>query len=211
MSMNIIRNDWWVTPVWEIQTDFDEKFNDNLLSELKYFYTDEKIKNIKDSNIWVMNTPYVKSLNDYIIKMVTELTYDYVAKNYDEYEFHHTRGWVNYSLPGQSMAIHDHGGSKITATYYIQTDDDCGDLLLIDPRGGVDWDKEVYKNVNGAKFKKITPKPGKLVFFPSYVLHSVDVNKSKNMRISLSTDMQTFSTNLLNNFIEMKEKQKNVV
>ncbi len=68
MSMNIIRNDWWVTPVWEIQTDFDEKFNDNLLSELKYFYTDEKIKNIKDSNIWVMNTPYVKSLNDYIIK-----------------------------------------------------------------------------------------------------------------------------------------------
>ncbi len=60
-------------------------------------------------------------------------------------------------------------------------------------------------------FKKIIPKPGKLVFFPSYVLHSVDVNKSKNMRISLSTDMQTFSTNLLNNFIEMKEKQKNVV
>jgi len=31
------------------------------------------------------------------------------------------------------------------------------------------------------------------------------------MRISLSTDMQTYSTNLLNNFIEMKEKQKNVV
>ncbi|NBP55094.1 hypothetical protein EBU71_00890 [bacterium] len=209
--MNVVRNDWWVTPVWEIQTDFDKSFNDNLILELKSYYTDKSMENTKEPNIWVMQTPCLKLLNDYIVKVVTELTYDYVSLNYNKFEYQHTRGWANFNLPGQSMPIHGHGGSKITATYYIQAEENSGDLLLIDPRGGVDWDKEVYNNVNGAKFKRVTPKPGKLVFFPSYVLHSVDVNKSKDIRISLSTDMQTFSLDLIKQFMEKNKEQKNVV
>lgn len=209
--MNVIRNDWWVTPVWEIQTDFDKKFNDNLLNELKLYYAHKSMENAREPNIWVMKTSCIKELNEYIIKVVTDLTYDYVSQNYNEFEYQHTRGWANYNLPGQSMGVHDHGGSKITATYYIQAEENCGDLLLIDPRGGVDWDKEIHNNVNGAKFKRVVPKPGKLVFFPSYVLHSVDINKSKDIRISLSTDMQTFSLDLLKYFLEKNKEQQNVV
>jgi hypothetical protein len=201
--MNVIRNDWWITPVWEVQTDFDKKFNDNLLLEMKPFYSKKNsIGENKEPNLWALNTPCIKKLNQYIIETVTHLTYDYVAHNYTEYEWQHTRGWGNYNLPGQSMVLHGHGGSKITATYYIQTEEKSGDILLVDPRGGIDWDKEIDSNVNGAMIKRITPKPGKLVFFPSYVLHSVDVNKSKNIRISLSTDMQTYSSALVKQFIE---------
>lgn len=209
--MNVFRNDWWITPVWEVQTEFDDKFNQNLLLELKLYYSNESMENIKEPNIWVMQTPCIRTLNEYMIKVVTELTYDYVAHNYNEFEYQHTRGWANYNLPGQSMGLHGHGGSKITATYYIQAEDNCGDILLVDPRGGVDWDKEIDNKLNGAKFKRITPKPSKLVFFPSYVLHSVDVNKSKNIRISLTTDMQTYSTDLVKYFIKMKKEKNNVV
>jgi len=209
--MKIIRNDWWVTPVWEIQTDFDENFNCELLNELKLYYNSKSMENTKEPNIWTMKTPRIKEINQYLIDIVSELTHDYVAINYDRFEYQHTNGWANFNLPGQSMLLHGHGGSKITATYYIQADKGCGDLLLVDPRGGVDWDKEIYKNLNGAKVKRITPKPGKIVFFPSYVLHYVDINKSKNIRISLSTDMQTFSLELVKHFMETKKEKKNVV
>ena len=205
--MNVIRNDWWITPVWEVQTDFDKKFNDNLLLEMKSFYSKKiSIGENKEyhggPNLWSLNTPCIKKINQYIIETVTKLTHDYVAHNYTEYEWQHTRGWANYNLPGQSMVLHGHGGNKITATYYIQAEEKSGDIVLVDPRGGVDWDKEIDSNVNGAMIKRIMPKPGKLVFFPSYVLHSVDVNKSKNIRISLSTDMQTYSSALVKEFIK---------
>jgi len=209
--MNVVRNDWWITPVWEVQTDFDDKFNKDLLLELKLYYANKSMENTKEPNIWIMDTPCIKKLNEYIIKVVTELTSDYVSPNYNDFEWQHTAGWANYNLPGQSMALHGHGGSKITATYYIQSENNCGDILLVDPRGGVDWDKEVESGVNGAKFKRVVPKTGKLVFFPSYVLHSVDVNKSKDIRISLTTDMQTYSTDLVKYFMEMKKEQNNVV
>jgi len=209
--MNVVRNDWWVTPVWEIQTEFDDKFNQNLLLELKSFYSKKTIENTKDTNIWTMNSPCIKKINSFIIEIVTRLTYDYVAPNYNKFQYQHTRGWANYILPGQAMALHGHGGSKITATYYIQSEKNCGDILLVDPRGGVDWDKEIDNNTNGAKFKRITPQTGKLIFFPSYVLHSVETNKSKEIRISLSTDMQTYSDDLVKDFLKIIEEQKNVV
>lgn len=211
--MKVTRNDWWVTPVWQIETDFNKNFNEKLLSELKNYYTKKTNTPTEEDNIWEMTTPCVKEINKYILEMVSDLTHDYVSPNYDKFEYQHTKGWVNYHLPGQSMPVHGHGGSKITATYYVQAENNCGDLLLVDPRGGVDWDKE-NDGVNGAKFKRISPKESMLVFFPSYVMHYVDINKSKNIRISLTTDMQTYSLNLFGdffkNFISFKEKQ-NVV
>jgi uncharacterized protein (TIGR02466 family) len=211
MPMNVVRNDWWVTPVWEIQTDFDKNFNDELLQELKSYYSTKSMENTKEPNIWTMKTPCIKEINQYLIDIVTELTYDYVAINYNKFEYQHTRGWANYNLPGQSMLLHGHGGSKITATYYIQAENNSGDLMLVDPRGGVDWDKEIQANTNGVKFKRIIPKPGKIVFFPSYVLHYVDVNKSKDIRISLTTDMQTYPSDLVEYFLETEKEKKNVV
>jgi len=155
----------------------------------------------RETNIWTLNTPCVNELNHYILNTVKDLTYDYISPNYEKFEYQHTKGWINHNLPGQSMVLHGHGGSKITTTYYIQAEENCGDLMLVDPRGGVDWDKEL-DGVNGAKFKRVKPVEGKLVIFPSYVMHSVDVNKSKNIRISLATDIQTYSSDLVEDFIK---------
>jgi hypothetical protein len=84
------------------------------------------------------------------------------------------------------------GSSKITATYYIQSDDNCGDILLVDHRRSVIGTKKLKIMLMVPEFKRVVPKQESLSF-PSYVLHSVDVNKSKNIRISLTTNMQTYS------------------
>lgn len=210
--MNVIRNDWWVTPVWEVQTDFDDKFNEQLLTEVNLYYTTKEGMNTVDSNIWTCDSPNILKLNKKILEIVKNLTHQYVAPNYDSFEYFHSKGWLNYNLSGQDLALHGHGGSKISATYYISVPENSGDLLLVDPRGGVDWDKEVENHVNGIKYKRIKPSKGKLIFFPSYVLHSVEQNKSNDVRISLTTDISTVSPLTIKYFSDMIKKElQNVV
>ena len=43
---------------------------------------------------------------------------------------------------------------------------------------------------NTKKYKRIKPEEGKMVFFPGYLLHMVEENKSGETRISLSTNTQ---------------------
>jgi hypothetical protein len=182
--MNIVRNDWWVTPIWEIQTDFDSQFNNEILREA----------NSSDHiNVWNNNTPAITQLKEYTLQIVTELAAPYISKNFRDFKFWHTNGWINYCSNGEYIPIHGHGGPKIALTYYIKTSENCGDLLLIDPRNGCDWDNEI-DGVNGAKFKRIKPVEGKIVFFPGFLLHTIEPNKSSETRVSLSSNMGTFDS-----------------
>lgn len=185
--MNVIRNDWWVTPVWEVQTDFNTEFNNLLLSEISQYHSN----NPNEYNLWQSHSKCITELKEYTKKIVKELTYDYISPTLGDFQFWHTRGWINHHRPGQSMPIHGHGGPKIAMTYYIKAPMDCGDLLIIDPRNGCDWDSGM-DSVNGSKFKRVKPKESKLVFFPGFLLHSVEENKSKEDRISLTSNMGTF-------------------
>ena len=70
---------------------------------------------------------------------------------------------------------------------------------MIDPRGGVDWEKGM-DGINGTKHNRITPTTGTLVFFPSFMLHSVDTNRNSQPRISLTTDISTLSPSSIKYF-----------
>ena len=187
--MNITKTDMWVTPVWEIQTDFDISFNNELLNEIAAQKSTQK--NSFNFNVWNFNSKRIQELREYTLKVIKDVTYDYISPNYVDFEFWHTRGWVNYNQPGHGMPIHGHGGPKIAMTYYVKAPENCGDLLLIDPRGGVDWDSG-NDGVNGTKFNRIKAQEGKLVFFPGFVLHMVEENKSTAPRISLTSNLGTF-------------------
>jgi uncharacterized protein (TIGR02466 family) len=191
--MRVKRTDMFVSPVWEVELGFDDNFNQELLKELQQYYKDTGAESA-DSNIWSCHTPCIDTLNRTILAVVKELTYDMISVNYSKegFEYLHTRGWLNYNRTGQGLPLHGHGGSKISATYYINAPENCGDLILVDPRGGVDWEKGM-DGINGTKHNRITPTTGTLVFFPSFMLHSVDTNRNSQPRISLTTDISTLS------------------
>ena len=178
----------WVTPVWEVQTEFSETFNNELLNEIQSQQPFDREFNF---NIWNYNSSRINLLKEYTLSVIKEATYDYVAPNFADFEYWHTRGWVNYNEPGTSLPIHGHGGPKIAMTYYIKAPENSGDLLLIDPRNGCDWDSG-NDGVNGSKFNRIKPQEGKLVFFPGFVLHMVEENRSTQSRISLTSNLGTF-------------------
>ena len=184
----MIRNDWWATPVWEIQTPFDEVFNNQLLVEFEEY--DGPRSNLT-YNIWKAPGKNIAILRDYTADIVKRATEEFIKPAWGNADFEHKRGWVNHNMPGQSIPVHCHGTPQIAMTYYVKAPKDCGDLLLIDPRGGaISWDMGM-DTVSGSKFNRIKAQEGKLVFFPAFILHSVEANKSNLPRVSLSSNMGT--------------------
>jgi ectoine hydroxylase-related dioxygenase (phytanoyl-CoA dioxygenase family) len=176
--MNAVKHEFWVTPVWEIQTDFN---NSALLSELNNC----KSSDGSSFNLWNYSSPRISSLKDLIFSTVKECV---------GIEPVIMRGWINRQKPMESLPIHDHGVTVLACVYYVNAPDNCGDLLLVDPRGSHNWDIAVENNVIGVKHKRIKPVSGKIVLFPAYLLHMVEINRSTETRICVATNVS--STNV---------------
>ena len=118
--MEVIRNDWFSTPVWQIKTDFDKSFNDEILRD---------IGNTKGgvNDIWKIESVALFHLNQYALNTIKKLTLEYYKD--DNFKYFHARGWLNTHPPGKHLGIHTHG-SKIAMTYYLKTPKDSGDLLI---------------------------------------------------------------------------------
>lgn len=183
--------DMFSTPVWEAKSNYGDSFNEELLKEIEFYYKNNTT-NPKDSNIWLSDTPCIEQLKKDTLSIVSRCTFKYLYNEYEQFDYYHTRGWLNRLKPGQHLPLHGHGSSRISLTYYINAPESCGDLILVDPRGGVNWEKG-NDGVMGTKYNRIKPTTGSLVFFPSFVLHSVDYNQSNQERISVTTDIVTIS------------------
>lgn len=193
---DIKRSDLFVTPLWEVQMNYNKTFDEDLMKEISSFY---KMNQSFDSNIWLSNTPCLKRLRVDSLDIIKRATEGQFITYGDSYNFYHIRGWVNYLTSGKSIPLHGHGGSKMTMCYYIDMpEENGGDLILVDPRGGVDWDKG-NDGINGTKFTRIKPKKGSILFWPSFMLHMVEENKSKHPRISLTSDVTVMTDNEIEN------------
>ena len=101
------------------------------------------------------------------------------------------RGWLNANRPGEAEQPHHHGNSNMIGVFYIQTPENSGGLMFIDPRGSTAMTSTEFENYNGKiqsgrAYKRIVPKEGLLIFFPSHLIHYVETNQSRMTRLSLA-------------------------
>ena len=191
--MEKIEHLWWPTPVREIKTDFNKAFNESILKEIHQ----SQITNQKDRNnetdifFNIENNPELTNLTFLKRKMLE--TISSCARDYFPTQFYpkfaFSRAWLNVNRPGKLLKVHGHGGSLMAATYYLNTPENSGDLVLIDPLGGVNFGWTVEPGMSAGKSKSIKPEEGKLVFFPGHVLHMVEENKSQETRFSISVNI----------------------
>jgi hypothetical protein len=188
------QNLFWKSPIWEVKTRFDGEFNKTLLDEIYGIGKDITLgvdENPRDS-IWDYSRPNLDILKQEIVDIVTKT----ITQNIPEIRLlnlkgcEHFMGWINVREPGERLEVHGHTESAIAATYYIRAKENCGDLVLYDTAGAIDWDNNTTSGSPFVRTRRYTPVEGHLVFFPSYVLHGVDENKSDDLRISLSTDLR---------------------
>ena len=96
--------------------------------------------------------------------------------------------WFNVSRPGYSHKNHVHPNNILSAVYYLRGDAEAGDLVFDDPRPQANVllpDVTESTEFNAHAFR-VTPKPGQLIMFPSWLAHRVAVNRGKVERISIS-------------------------
>lgn len=188
------QNLFWQSPIWEVQTRFDEQFNETLLDEIYGIGKDIVLGKDKDphNSIWDYSRPNLDILKQEIIDIVTKK----IVQNIPQLRMlnirgcEHFMGWVNVREPGEKLEVHGHTESAIAATYYIKAKEGCGDLVLFDSSHAIDWLNISLSGTPVLRERRYKPVEGRLIFFPSYVLHGVEENKSDDLRISLSTDLR---------------------
>lgn len=91
--------------------------------------------------------------------------------------------WSIVNPPRSANRAHVHPGCLLSGVYYIHAPEKSGDIEFIEPR--------TMHLMNQAKFQpnkkrakenwtkvRFTPKPGRMLIFPSWLYHSVDPNMS---------------------------------
>lgn len=88
--------------------------------------------------------------------------------------------WINYYKKNNYQDYHRHGASGISGVYYIKTNEQDGRLRLHSPY-------PIFES--GDQYIFHTPKEGKLILFPSWLGHSVEMNKTDSTRISIAFNL----------------------
>jgi len=96
-------------------------------------------------------------------------------------------GRQNPIFPLGNDTPHHHPNCDIVGLFYAKVPNNSGDILLHDARGFVPllWQQNVEGGYTARSFHRIKPHDGLLIFFPSYVIHSVETNLSNDVRISI--------------------------
>jgi uncharacterized protein (TIGR02466 family) len=98
--------------------------------------------------------------------------------------------WANINYPGCYNRPHLHPNSLFSGVYWVKTPAKSGNLMVYDPRPGVQTTMpsrkegklppELWREVH------YEPKAGRCIMFPAWLWHEVKPNQSNDTRISVS-------------------------
>lgn len=98
-------------------------------------------------------------------------------------------GWMNANPAGGYNAPHTHPGAQWSGVYYVSQPDveegNSGMIEFLDPR----TDLPNWRIIDAPAFKlkkKLRPKPGDMILFPSYLVHWVYPNETEEERVTIA-------------------------
>ena len=97
--------------------------------------------------------------------------------------------WANINYKGSLNRPHVHANSLFSGAYYIKVPKDSGLLKLNDPRQGTHFIKPARKEkvpLHLAPEIHVQPQENRIIMFPSWLEHCVEMNESDDIRISVS-------------------------
>lgn len=132
--------------------------------------------------------PDFQELASYIKKAMGDvLAYLRVA----ETDFQFTGGWANMGPPGAAHKLHSHANNYLSCVYYVRVQEGANTITFHDPR----YQNQVViptfteRTVENAETVNMGVEEGELLVFPSWLPHSVPVNESNAIRVSVSFNM----------------------
>lgn len=179
--MEIKATNLWPTRIWEIEDLFDEQFNKDFLTELLQWREEYGPWTGPNPNHWKSDKPLITIVKNKLMDVIKDITLPLFEEHYDNIVHEFGRSWLHITKPTKNTPVHPHDGTAMSIVYWLQTPENSGELIMIDPRRGTD----ITNAKSGCdKWIKITPKAGKILIFPSYVLHLVEQNNSDKDKMS---------------------------
>lgn len=166
----------------------EENYTSELINKL---YELKKNNNQPDrgSNVkgWQKN---INELKDYmhVRTMIMKEFVNFFQKNIGDYNMEVSIGkfFANINPPGASHIMHDHEGGHYSGAYWLQADEEAGDIIIMNPYPNTfvnTFCQRQSRNKTNYNCVNITPEPNTGVFFNSNLVHYVDVNRSNKDRI----------------------------
>ena len=104
------------------------------------------------------------------------------------HESHKVTGcWANLNAPGAGHPTHSHPNNYLSGVYYVQTQPGADTINFFDPRPQTAIIRPPVTALTAENTEQVVVKVtlGTLLMFPAWLQHSVDLNRSNRLRISL--------------------------
>ena len=186
-------NLFFSTPVWVTKINNYKETNEDIYQYIKNLHSADnkgivksnvkgwhsKNFNLEDENV----VEFINLISPNINNVLNDMNWD-MSKQRAKM----SAMWAIINLGGASNSRHLHGGSDISAAYYVRAPKNCGEIVFYDPRPAPVYFQPLSTKPNSlnAMINSIKPIEGYLILFPSYLEHSVNSNISKNERIVIS-------------------------
>ena len=110
---------------------------------------------------------------------------------YDVEDLIITDMWANVLKNTEYHPMHTHSNNFLSGTYYLQSDQGAS-IVFHDPRPQADVivPRKKEKNTLNSSLLSYASKTNRAIFFPAWLPHWVQQNKSNNKRISIAWNMQ---------------------
>lgn len=182
---------YFPTPIW--WTDTTNVNNEKLL---KYCYKmrddNPQGRNVSNYGGWQSNdikTEDISDLVDCIMKCVPKTLDDYGFDPHNTSTFF-GNAWININRGKDTNQIHLHHGSYLSGVYYVKSTPESGDIFFYRDFNQSFVTSSFAKIVNHTSISSAVchypPKDGRIIMFPSNLLHSVDVSSDDEDRVSIA-------------------------
>ena len=190
IEFNTIQNHLFTTPVWESMiTGVDNQPIKEYAHKLRDKYPGVKISNRGGWHSQELDQPLPKSLDDFI-KDLTEFLNNYCAQWTGINDLILGNWWININGKYNYNTQHDHQNAILSAVYYVEVlANNTGDLVLHREDTSRYYLSSRYRKNNthfSSQVYTMKPTCGKLIVFPAWTKHSVEMNNSDTERISIA-------------------------
>lgn len=167
----------------------------NKLSKVTHFLNNQELFSLETSlgqaygerskNTYILNEPECLDLSKYILNHVLIYSKNYLGLRYDSLKF--SQSWISIKKPSQHHTPHSHSNSIISGVLYFgDYDKNTSSIVFHNPKSSTNtFILSPLQNNQNTRFS-LSPTPGELIIFPSYLQHSVPENTTDKVRKSLA-------------------------
>jgi uncharacterized protein (TIGR02466 family) len=187
------RSDWFPTSVWHFDLADCQQMNANLLQAINQEKArDGEGLHWSNSLGWhsadnLHQRDRFKDLMAIASQNATEVAQT-LAWDLDRYAVVISNCWAIANGKHASNFLHNHPNSFLSGVYYVTAPEKCGGLFFRDPRDLVHMFPAPILNVTPWTLQKVTYQPlaGRMLIFPSWLMHGVEPNLNTEERVSIS-------------------------